>query len=342
MKKRIFYMDFVRAVATMIIIIFHFNISVLGRQISTFSIFNNNFANGNLAYIGVPMFFILSGAALMYSNSEFDIKKYIKKRLCATYPMFWLAYILVLFYYFFRYKTIHPFSRPNNPLLIILTILGLDGYTSNICMNYYLIGEWFLGCIILMYILFPILKYGMDKYPMLIWIPIICFYLVFTFYYPFKLIQSQNVLTRLPEFLIGMYIGKYLKKFDIKIFIVSFLVLLIMIFVPISFMPEMFKITIIGVASFLVFGFFGQQIKNENFFTRVCQWISKYSFAIYLLHHVISEQIISTYEGKVITSEETIVLFLLVVAIDFWMGYILFSLDKKIQRELMCNFRKEK
>ena len=36
MKKRIFYMDFVRTIATMIIIIFHFNISVLGRQISNF------------------------------------------------------------------------------------------------------------------------------------------------------------------------------------------------------------------------------------------------------------------------------------------------------------------
>ena len=42
MKKRVFYMDFIRAVATMIIIIFHFNISVLGRQISNFSIFKND------------------------------------------------------------------------------------------------------------------------------------------------------------------------------------------------------------------------------------------------------------------------------------------------------------
>lgn len=340
MKKRVFYMDFIRAVATMIIIIFHFNISVLGRQISNFSIFKNDFANGNLAYIGVPMFFILSGAALMYSNSEFDIKKYVKKRVYATYPMFWLAYILVLFYYFFRYKTIHPFSQPTNRLSIVLTVLGLDGYTSNICINYYLIGEWFLGCIILMYILFPVIKYGVDKYPKLIWIPVIGCYLVFTFYYPFQLIQSQNVLTRLPEFLIGMYIGKYLKKFDIKIFVVAFLILLIMIFIPISFMPEMFKITIIGIASFCVFGFCGQQIKSENFFTRICQWVSKYSFAIYLLHHVISEQIISTYEGKVISSAETIVLFLLVVMIDFLMGYILFLLDKKIKRELKNSFKK--
>lgn len=336
-KERIFYMDFVRTIGTLIIIIFHFNISIGVRQLSSFSILKNDFANGNLAYIGVPIFFILSGVALMYSNSEdFSVVKFYKKRIRATYPMFWVGYIVVFLYYFMRYATIHPFTEPPRRWTFLLTILGLDGYTSSITINYYLIGEWFLGCIILMYLMFPILYWGVTKHPIWCWIPVITLYVLLTFNYVLPTPMTQDVFMRLPEFLFGMYIGKYYKKVDLKVFLVSCVGLIIILFIPLYMIPQMFIITFLGICSFMVLAYIGQNFKCERL-KPVFLWFSKYSFAVYLLHHVISEQIISRFEGRLLSAAEVCTLFCLVLILDCAGGFYLHKGTTYILNTLKSN-----
>lgn len=70
MQKRINYLDFIRAFATISIVIFHFNCSIGAHAIysnaSRVPIVFYEYKNGNLGQIGVSLFFILSGASLMY------------------------------------------------------------------------------------------------------------------------------------------------------------------------------------------------------------------------------------------------------------------------------------
>ena len=97
-KERVFYLDFVRVIAFLLIIIFHFNISVGVRNLGNITILVNDFANGNLAHIGVPLFFIISGIALSITikDGSFKCFEFYKKRFFSIYPMFWLGYALVL------------------------------------------------------------------------------------------------------------------------------------------------------------------------------------------------------------------------------------------------------
>ena len=79
MKARVKYLDFIRAFSTVAIIVFHFNCSIGLHH--TYAgdkhIIFYDYLNGNLGQIGVSLFFILSGASLMFTYSKsLDIKKY--------------------------------------------------------------------------------------------------------------------------------------------------------------------------------------------------------------------------------------------------------------------------
>ena len=67
-KARLFPLDFVRVIGAVLIVLFHFNMSLyLFPGISFQPLLFLNYANGNIGHIGVSLFFILSGASLMYT-----------------------------------------------------------------------------------------------------------------------------------------------------------------------------------------------------------------------------------------------------------------------------------
>lgn len=333
-KERIFAMDFVRTIATLIIIIFHFNISVGTRGISTFTILKNDFVNINLAHVGVPIFFVLSGFALMFSNErQYSIITFYKKRFKAVYPMFWLSYLLVTVYYFLVYRSICPWIERPSKISFLLTVVGLDGYTTPLMVNWYKVGEWFLGCIIIIYLIFPILKAGINRFPKVFWIPWFLIYLYLTFNYDSLIPQTQNVLLRLPEFLLGMYLCKYRSKINEKSAIFSFVIALIILLVPLSFIPTMFLVTIMGGTCYIFLYWLGGKINNSAI-QKPFIWFSKYSFAIYLLHHVISEQIIHRFAGFSISNVEVMFLFIVVLIFDILGGYGLLHLTDFVLQKM--------
>lgn len=112
-KKRIFYLDLLRAIAILSVILCH-----------AFQFYPNDFHWGYLAFIntfgyfGVPIFFILSGALLL--NKEIKPKNFYKKRFSRIiFPyIFWVSITILLGYLFFGF-------RDN----ISLIILGQNKYT---------------------------------------------------------------------------------------------------------------------------------------------------------------------------------------------------------------------
>ena len=103
-KERIFYLDFIRAIATISILLTHFNaIYIFGypNQIDKLVITGSVFGL-YIGDFGVSLFFIISGAALMFVYGEkIDLKKFYINRFKALYPMFWLAYAIVFLYFFY-------------------------------------------------------------------------------------------------------------------------------------------------------------------------------------------------------------------------------------------------
>lgn len=328
MKKKVFWLDFIRALSVAFIVIFHFNCSIGAHDVymdsSNLPIIFYEYKNGNLGQIGVSLFFIISGTGLMMSNGKnFNLKIFFKKRIKALYPMFYLAYFLVTSYYFMRYASLNPFGVPRSKISFILTVLGLDGMLSPVIANYYLIGEWFLGTIIILYILFPVLRLFLLKIPKVmafIGMAIIYVFIVQTYSltsYPIE----YFVLARSMEFFFGMYVAVYIPEIKKWMLIVCSVILGCWLFIDIP-LTQIYKTTIMGGVLFIILAFIGQKIplRMEGIF-RV---MSKYSYQTFLLHHVVIEQIVSRFDNVQLSLFDTYFL-LLVIVIAIVLFVLLFN-----------------
>ena len=340
LKKRIFYLDFIRALSTIFIIIFHFNCSMGSRGIYENPIIFYEYRNGNLGQIGVSLFFIISGAGLMISNQHklgeggdrVRIKDYLKKRWLTIFPMFYLAYFCVTCYYFIRYASLNPFGTARDKWTFVLTIFGMDGYLSPIIPNYYIIGEWFLGCIILFYFLFPLLcKLLGQKGPWIAGVCIFFTYILTTCVYNFEIYPIEYfALSRICEFFFGMFSVVYFQK--IKRWHVCIAVIVVSIwslcYIP---LPQIHKTVIMGISLYVIFAYVGQHIP-ESYQHPFCS-ISRYSYPTYLLHHVILEQICSRFENIKLSLSETYFLFIVCIAVIMITTILFYNLYERIRNE---------
>lgn len=165
-RKRIAAFDLICLFSCLCVSIVHFNAAVCGYN-GTFlypqnSLIPNFYIDGKvyLGGIGVSLFFMLSGARLMYTYK--DAKTFFIHRFKNIYPMFWIAYAAATCFDFLYYKGMSTAK----PWLRIFSALGMDGYLCSlgvIPFDYYKLGEWFLGCIILIYLLFPLLHAAVER-----------------------------------------------------------------------------------------------------------------------------------------------------------------------------------
>ena len=160
-NERILGIEFTRALCAIGIIIYHY----FGLSAGTFK-FLYTTANDDWGNMFVTTFFCISGAVLYYNYPKVNsYKTFYFKRWKSIFPAFYLAYLL--FYAFTSFQQ-HNLFYAGNPIKFIFTILGLDGFFLYRIGTYYQVGEWFLGAIILLYVLYPFLSICFNKNPFII------------------------------------------------------------------------------------------------------------------------------------------------------------------------------
>lgn len=329
-KKRIFGFDFIRMIATISIVIIHYNAIYLylNPQRTDLTVLTNTFSNIYLGAWGVSLFFILSGASLMYVyQDKLDLKIFYKKRFMSIYPMFWIAYIIVLLVQFYLYK---GFSFGQAPISnFILTIIGFDGNLMTIVPTFYILGEWFLGCIIAMYIVFPILKFLVDKVPLLTASLILIIFIYMENYYSLPLARDVIFLTRLPELCFGMYFVKYIKKIKFSVFLMSIAVIIANWLIKPT-IPNDIQVLYIGITSFNVLMYISDYLKHTRVIVDISNYISKYSYPIFLTHHVIIAYVTSTFFLEGLSKKGSYVLFVICFILTLLASKLLYVLEKKV------------
>ncbi len=151
MKERVKSFDLIRGLCALLIIFYH--MIRLFESVPGWNHFPvpSGYVNGDWGHGAVvPVFFMLSGAALVlnYPSLQFkDLKTFYFKRWKSLFP----AFYLVWFYYYVKTALVN-----GNPLFMgypqwfLPTVFGMDGYTLYLHQNYYMVGEWFLGAVILL------------------------------------------------------------------------------------------------------------------------------------------------------------------------------------------------
>lgn len=325
-RERLFYLDFIRAFAVLVILLTHYNVPYYGAPARLSDVITVQIGGIYIGNFGVSLFLIISSAALTYVNQDnFDIKKFYKKRAIAIFPMFWIAYFIAFIYSFFANKGINQSIPKAN---IIWSILGVDQYVANFGIRTFsLISEWFLGFILIFYVVYPLLRYCVHRYPKVTAVAGILLYMIMLLLPPLPVSKGLLLPTRLPELLFGMYFVLYIKKIPAPVFLVSLLLVVgnTILQLPID---QDLATTIIGISAFISL-FWISRLLEYRPIKVVCASISKYSYAIFLIHHMIIITILSQFDLTVLTRLENYILFLASCSIIMLLSVGLYKLHEK-------------
>ena len=126
----------------------------------------------------------------------------------------------------------HPFAeRHLKPYSFLFTLFGMDSYVDSFGIPSCSlgIGEWFLGCLIMMYVLFPLLRILIIKRPYMTFAIATLYYaLMIDKYYDFKLLSTVPMFTnftiKIYDFILGMFIARILVRIPPKAAIIGLIV----------------------------------------------------------------------------------------------------------------------
>jgi len=293
-KGKIKNIIFSRAFCCIGIVIFHYFCHSKGNFKFLYTTSNSNFG-----FMFVTSFFCISGFVLYYNYPKIlSIKRFYYKRWKSILIPYYICYI----YFFFR----ESFCRKKlifseNRKMYIINIFGLDGYLRYRFKTFYLVGEWFLGAIIILYIMFPLLLLIINKSNIIINNIFFCslYFLMYKKKNFFIIHPRRNIITCLFSFYFGIESFKYKNFFLInkKSFLISFLMLFLLCTVRINIKYCLLIHQIQGFCLFIVLykvGYYAMNSKINLIFDK----ISNLSYFIFLIHHKIIIYILSIYNPE--------------------------------------------
>lgn len=332
MKKRIESFDFIRAVCAWIIVICHYaEICITTPQFSDFPFFYR-YANGKWGETTiVTIFFALSGASLYYNHSQIgikDCKKFYFGRFKGIFPMF---YLLWLFLYYQKVCAAKTFLYNGNPKYFILSLFGMDGYLNyRYSPNYYIIGEWFLGALVLTYLCYPLLAWCM-KHCKILTTAVLLIGFISLYHTQFFLIQKErNLITCLLAFWLGMLFIEYmdfLTKWQLVI--PAAVIACITLFIPLP-VDSLVCMQITSICLFFVLYFVGTYIMKLKYIRNFIQYSSRISYPIFLLQHIVMSDVIHTFDAYALTVFQEFLILLGVFAVIYTFSTVLLVLNKAL------------
>lgn len=337
-KSRYVGLDCIRIVATLLIMLFHFD----AHKVIKSPTYTQPFLkfDGSIGILFVTVFFMLSGCALMNSNrNELDIKKFYCKRFKAIFPTFWITYLIWFFLRGILYFIGVMQYTPNqaNPLKIVLTFIGLDGYFLYLGPNFYEMGEWFLGAIIIFYIIFPILHLLIRRTPKLTFFILFFLELGVIIYNPFEVALDRNIVICLNSCYFGMIIGKHLEIIKEKsLLVIPSIISLFFIEILNLNQYQIIKYQLMASLIFIIIFIMGEISIPKKFFY-IIHKIAGNTFIMYLIHHIFLIRVLFPIISKNNLSNLSIYLIMCIYVI---IVYFIASLIKKIAHYILIAIKK--
>ncbi|MCI6432060.1 MAG: acyltransferase [Lachnospiraceae bacterium] len=328
-KERIYYLDLIKIIAVISVFVCHFSRSLEVNQVSySLKILPDYIFNVYLGGFGVSLFFIISGAALMYVYDEkLELKTYYKKRFMGIYPMFWIAFLIAFSISLFRFKSLNP-EVPK--WKIIYSILGMDGNALWWGPNYYQLGEWFLSVIVCMYIVFPLIRWLLKKSVILTCVITLIIYVLCLLCFHTTLPLSCFFLARIPELLFGMIFIKFIKKVNGIQLIVSVIAVVVTSIIPFENINSTVATTVVGISSFSIFTWIFQHVPITELMKRLAEICGKYCYPFFLTHHYVLRWMTSNFTGCQLRKSEEIIVFFSCFAVVLLATRMLYQLHESI------------
>lgn len=292
LNKRIAAFDVLRVVAMVWVVTYHFGCEYKDFPVQVFNFFylTKNFDFGNVA---VTLFLSLSGL-LLYSKygqrDDLTPWNFFVPRTKKIYPPFWVMNLYVVFS-----LAKHWWSDGNpfflgNPLKLLLTVFGIDGLAQVYGLQtYFFGGEWFIGAILLLYLLFPYLAKAYRKQPVVLMCVLAVGY-VLQFLLPIDIGYYLNVLpfTLVVKFVMGFAMAGCFEKMTGK-GLLGVCAALAVLLLAVEF-PEIMKVDFLGsLFAWIIFPLLllvGRLVEKSPVTMGVVSGLSAISYHVFLVQHV--------------------------------------------------------
>ena len=295
-EKRIQELDVLRIFAMLLVITYHFGYEYAAAGLPCFNLFCKtvNYEFGNIA---VTIFIVISGGMLYkkygvigQGQGGCPLKTFYMKRAKAIYPPFWIANLYIPFTMLRHFVVEGNAFFLGYPFSILLTLVGFDGYMKGYgLVTYVFCGDWFVGAIVLLYLLYPLLAYCYRKRPAVTLFVLVFFYCL-QFLIPARYDELFNCLpvTIALKFCIGFMLIENLERLrDWRIALVSALLFAGLTFVDI---PGRVKADAIGsVAAIMLFAvifYIAPYLLRFRAVRVPVQWLVPLSYCVFLVQHV--------------------------------------------------------
>ncbi|MBR2187421.1 MAG: acyltransferase [Lachnospiraceae bacterium] len=350
--------DIIRAVSAIAIVLYHYSYVFYEYGIKGSGPEFLRFENGDFGGIFVAVFFMLSGASLLYNHPSFsspkDVLRFYGKRWLSIFPAFYIAWIIM---YVINSLRVGGWFWGGPRKNFLLSFLGMDGYFLHLGMNYYCLGEWFLGGIILMYLFYPLLLFlwNRARIPSTV---LITFLFLFNFrrhyfssapdtnifivlikYYNSHIVISDNMClwTCFMDFWLGFIIVTYFLPAVKKRIPKGSLMaagLLILATVPFLITPlplnKLETCTVLAFLSMLILMLLTPFILKAAPLSSLLKLISRYSYGVFLVHHVLLYGIMWLFRDFYFNRISSLLFFIPVFAVILLTGWLLTRFSRKV------------
>lgn len=341
-NSKLFRFDWIRGLAMIFVIITHFNETLINLNMDSPCIHLFMGKRVSFSQMGVILFLLMSGTLSVMSlerglpesgkMEKRAVLTYYKKRMLSILPLYYLAYIVAYIVFMSPDKIQFHGS-------MIFTLFGLDGYLSLYHIpTFYLVGEWFIGMIIICYLVCPLLYQAIRKYPKITFCVLVIYYLLVMNFYPFARNKETDAMLRVVDFAIGMYFGIYVKKIPRAVAAIALAITVVFCSVGARF-DYMYSVLIQGVALYCILWFVGDflqtiSVKPIAKLKSIFAIWAKYSFAVYMIHKMIIDQVLTPFEGNAAGVGGYVRLLGCSAVLMVALGVILFSAEKYIMQNI--------
>lgn len=339
-KKWILELDFIRCIACLGIIAHHYCGELQNRMVTTPIWFGGQYNGGNFGWFFVTIFLIVSGMSILQNNpciKKEEILAFYKKRWLGIFPAFYLIWFLL---YIDNVVTTSNFFYGGPIVNMIWSLFALDGYVSLKFSTYALTGEWFLGAIVIIYVLYPIINYLFRKNKYILGLVIISLFLVGDY---FKLsIQTgpfRSLISCIFSFYIGMLLLPVLPRLC-NVFVLGISMVLCGLFmiggVQIINSGNL-TVHVLGAVACVLFWNLGHFIMKLSVIEKIVRWVSNHSYQIFLLQHAVILKVLTNcipvgvHIGK---KYYFFLLFLIIILIMFY-AWIIKNSEVVIRKHLL-------
>ena len=339
-KKRIYCFDLLKIISIILVFLHHIMMDLYivhpmhNLRILEVLILRPNM---NLGMIACGLFVLISGATLALKGREEEPIEFYKKRLIRVLIPFYIAYLMYFIIKVITLKTIYIFGGIPK-WRFIFTILGIDEYLSaNGIRTFSLgVGEWFLGCILLCYLVYPFLYKAHRKNKSVTFIVMTIWYVFINYNYDkfnFVIPSHMNFFCQIYNFYLGILLidKSTLSKLKKWLLLITIpIIIFFYFFVRPLTLPDNMKTTIVLVSIFVTFYVLEDVISKFEWLKKFTVFFNKISLEIYLVHHFVIYQVDYMLGYRRLSGVET----LLVISFDFVMTVLLAIVVEKLSREV--------